>query len=126
VRRQKPQVGPRLDEHTYTTVKQLAEREGMSISKFTERIIVGYLEKRQQGGGTIDIDDALRQSEARIAAMLEKASRAMGRQFQDLMKEMERVLGVRPAAADEKPELIKRGPNGEVFDGNTWVRPKPN
>jgi hypothetical protein len=85
---QEYQVGPRVDAATIDALKRLAAVAGLSVGKFTAKVLKDYVAKQQAGEGGLEIEDILGRLERRIGAMHE----AERKHFEVSIKRVEKGL----------------------------------
>jgi predicted DNA-binding protein len=117
------QLGPRLTDEQAAVLKELAQKAGVSLSKYIAQVLERHVKEMETH---VDFAATFDAFDERIAKMFERSGRLMDQRFDDLTKQIERALGTPQAAVKDQPGAIERGPNGEYWNGSFWQKPKPN
>ena len=112
MKRSKHQIGPRVSEKVYETLKRLAAAAGCTVSNYTEQVLTEHIASQQRGtdeGALRQLEQHLIEGMARIQSGVELTVKRLERDISAVKAMIDASVEARdPQHAEEYRRLVAR------------------
>ena len=112
MKRTKHQIGPRVNESVYETLKRLAAAAGCTVSNYTEQVLTEHIASQQRGtdeGALRQLEQHLIEGMARIQSGVELTVKRLERDINAVKAMIDASVEARdPQHAEEYRRLVAR------------------